>query len=215
MVKIVKNSVFLKERQGIEAYASSGSEWSPGLFDGDSLVSEDAIGDEDADLNRNKLCEIPPTKMNHSGENFHKTIITSGRELESFSNGGEKEMRWTFLRPENPPGAASDADRSFEETRARRLGVNSGLTREAAMADGRRICVFMGFPMRHGKKLPCLLRKCLRSFLSQHWELINFARDGMDTKDWLLALVAVHSDAWLLAVAFYSGDRFGFDKEAR
>uniref|UniRef100_A0A1D1YDH2 PHD finger protein ALFIN-LIKE n=1 Tax=Anthurium amnicola TaxID=1678845 RepID=A0A1D1YDH2_9ARAE len=43
---------------------------------------------------------------------------------------------------------------------------------------------------------------------------INFARDGMDEKDWL-ALVAVHSDAWLLAVAFYFGARFGFDKEAR
>lgn len=43
---------------------------------------------------------------------------------------------------------------------------------------------------------------------------INFARDGMDEKDWL-ALVAVHSDAWLLAVAFYFAARFGFDKEAR
>lgn len=31
---------------------------------------------------------------------------------------------------------------------------------------------------------------------------INFARDGMDKKDWL-ALVAVHSDAWLMSVAFY------------
>lgn len=43
---------------------------------------------------------------------------------------------------------------------------------------------------------------------------INFARDGMDENDWL-SLVAVHSDAWLLAVAFYFGARFGFDKEAR
>ncbi|XP_020252956.1 PHD finger protein ALFIN-LIKE 8-like isoform X1 [Asparagus officinalis] len=42
---------------------------------------------------------------------------------------------------------------------------------------------------------------------------INFARDGMDEKDWL-SLVAVHSDAWLLAVAFYFGARFGFDKDA-
>ena len=31
---------------------------------------------------------------------------------------------------------------------------------------------------------------------------INFARDGMQKKDWL-ALVAVHSDAWLVAVSFY------------
>ncbi|KAG6512924.1 PHD finger protein ALFIN-LIKE 8-like [Zingiber officinale] len=43
---------------------------------------------------------------------------------------------------------------------------------------------------------------------------INFARDGMAEKDWL-ALVAVHSDSWLLAVAFYFSARFGFDKESR
>ncbi|URD77490.1 PHD finger protein [Musa troglodytarum] len=36
----------------------------------------------------------------------------------------------------------------------------------------------------------------------------------MAENDWL-ALVAVHSDAWLLAVAFYFGARFGFDKESR
>ncbi|KAL4590185.1 hypothetical protein LXL04_003110 [Taraxacum kok-saghyz] len=43
---------------------------------------------------------------------------------------------------------------------------------------------------------------------------INFVRDDMPEKDWL-ALVAVHGDAWLLAVAFYSGARFGFDKDYR
>ncbi|NP_001149474.2 PHD finger protein ALFIN-LIKE 8 [Zea mays] len=43
---------------------------------------------------------------------------------------------------------------------------------------------------------------------------INFARDGMDEKDWL-SLVAVHSDSWLMSVAFYFGARFGFDKESR
>lgn len=36
----------------------------------------------------------------------------------------------------------------------------------------------------------------------------------MQEKDWL-SLVAVHSDAWLLAVAFYFGARFGFDKGER
>lgn len=35
---------------------------------------------------------------------------------------------------------------------------------------------------------------------------INFARDGMDRRDWL-SLVAVHSDCWLLSVAFYLGAR--------
>ncbi|KAL6180709.1 hypothetical protein ACLB2K_047369 [Fragaria x ananassa] len=43
---------------------------------------------------------------------------------------------------------------------------------------------------------------------------INFARDGMAEKDWL-SLVAVHSDSWLLAVAFYFGARFGFGKNDR
>lgn len=43
---------------------------------------------------------------------------------------------------------------------------------------------------------------------------INFARDGMQEKDWL-SLVAVHSDAWLLSVAFYFGARFGFDRNDR
>ncbi len=35
---------------------------------------------------------------------------------------------------------------------------------------------------------------------------INFARDGMHRRDWL-ALVAGHSDAWLLSVAYYYGAR--------
>ncbi|XP_024966779.1 PHD finger protein ALFIN-LIKE 7-like isoform X1 [Cynara cardunculus var. scolymus] len=43
---------------------------------------------------------------------------------------------------------------------------------------------------------------------------INFARDGMQEKDWL-SLVAVHSDSWLLSVAFYFGARFGFRKNER
>ncbi|XP_021277264.1 PHD finger protein ALFIN-LIKE 4-like isoform X4 [Herrania umbratica] len=72
---------------------------------------------------------------------------------------------------------------------------------------------------------------CLYGFPDEHWEVnlpaeevppelpepalgINFARDGMQEKDWL-SLVAVHSDAWLLAVAFYFGARFGFDKADR
>lgn len=35
---------------------------------------------------------------------------------------------------------------------------------------------------------------------------INFSRDGMRKKDWF-SLVAVHSDCWLVAVAFYFGAR--------
>lgn len=72
---------------------------------------------------------------------------------------------------------------------------------------------------------------CLYGFPSEQWEVnlpaeevppelpepvlgINFARDGMHEKDWI-SLVAVHSDSWLLAVAFYFGARFGFDKADR
>ncbi|GFP87702.1 phd finger protein alfin-like 5 [Phtheirospermum japonicum] len=72
---------------------------------------------------------------------------------------------------------------------------------------------------------------CLYGFPNEQWEVnlpaeevppelpepalgINFARDGMQDKDWL-ALVAVHSDAWQLSVAFYFGARFGFDKPDR
>ncbi|TKY72836.1 PHD finger protein ALFIN 5 [Spatholobus suberectus] len=72
---------------------------------------------------------------------------------------------------------------------------------------------------------------CLYGFPTEQWEVnlpaeevppelpepalgINFARDGMQEKDWL-SLVSVHSDAWLLSVAFYFGARFGFDKADR
>ena len=81
-------------------------------------------------------------------------------------------------------------------------------------------------------RLPEIAEKenlCLYGFPDENWEVnlpaeevppelpepalgINFARDGMQKKDWL-ALVAVHSDAWLLAVAFYYGARF--DKNER
>ncbi|XP_019059384.1 PREDICTED: PHD finger protein ALFIN-LIKE 4 isoform X2 [Tarenaya hassleriana] len=72
---------------------------------------------------------------------------------------------------------------------------------------------------------------CLYGHPNEHWEVnlpaeevppelpepvlgINFARDGMQEKDWL-SLVSVHSDAWLLAVAFFFAARFGFDKADR
>lgn len=80
-------------------------------------------------------------------------------------------------------------------------------------------------------KFPEKENLCLYGFPSEQWEVnlpaeevppelpepalgINFARDGMQEKDWL-ALVAVHSDTWLLSVAFYFGARFGFDKSDR
>ncbi|KAJ6322627.1 hypothetical protein OIU77_012464 [Salix suchowensis] len=43
---------------------------------------------------------------------------------------------------------------------------------------------------------------------------INFARDGMSRKDWL-SLVAVHSDCWLLSMAFYFGARLNRNERKR
>lgn len=43
---------------------------------------------------------------------------------------------------------------------------------------------------------------------------INFARDGMVRKDWL-SLVAMHSDSWLLSVAFYLAAPFNRNERKR
>ncbi|KAG2311092.1 hypothetical protein Bca4012_025548 [Brassica carinata] len=77
----------------------------------------------------------------------------------------------------------------------------------------------------------CLTSLCLYGLPNETWEVdlpvdevppelpepalgINFARDGMPEKDWI-SLVAVHSDSWLISVAFYFGARFGFGKNER
>ncbi|CAH8323233.1 unnamed protein product [Eruca vesicaria subsp. sativa] len=69
---------------------------------------------------------------------------------------------------------------------------------------------------------------CLYGFPNETWEVnlpagevppelpepalgINFARDGMLEKDWM-SLVVVHSDSWLIYVAFYFDARFRFGK---
>ncbi|KAL7611766.1 PHD finger protein ALFIN-LIKE 2 isoform X1 [Lactuca sativa] len=43
---------------------------------------------------------------------------------------------------------------------------------------------------------------------------INFARDGMHIRDWL-SLIAVHTDSWLLSVAFYFGARLNRNERKR
>ncbi|KAL6638137.1 hypothetical protein ACP70R_025709 [Stipagrostis hirtigluma subsp. patula] len=43
---------------------------------------------------------------------------------------------------------------------------------------------------------------------------INFARDGMNRRDWL-SLVAVHSDSWLISVAFFFGARLNANERKR
>ncbi|KAI7735796.1 hypothetical protein M8C21_000558 [Ambrosia artemisiifolia] len=105
----------------------------------------------------------------------------------------------------------------FRDFKARRAGIINALTTE--VEDFYQQCD------------PEKENLCLYGFPSEQWEVnlpaeevppelpepalgINFARDGMQEKDWL-SLVAVHSDAWLLSVAFYFGARFGFDKADR
>lgn len=105
----------------------------------------------------------------------------------------------------------------FRDFKGRRAGMIKALTKEVE--------VFYHLCDPEKENL------CLYGFPNELWEVnlpaeevppelpepalgINFARDGMQEKDWL-ALVAVHSDAWLLAVAFYFGARFGFDKADR
>ncbi|XP_047340684.1 PHD finger protein ALFIN-LIKE 4-like [Impatiens glandulifera] len=72
---------------------------------------------------------------------------------------------------------------------------------------------------------------CLYGYPNEQWEAavpfqevppeypepsigINFSRDGMQKKHWL-ALVAAHSDAWLISVSFYLSARYAFKKSDR
>ncbi|XP_004486862.1 PHD finger protein ALFIN-LIKE 4-like [Cicer arietinum] len=105
----------------------------------------------------------------------------------------------------------------FEDFKSRRAGIIKALTLD--VEDFYRQCD------------PEKENLCLYGLLNEKWEVnlpveevppelpepvlgINFARDGMQEKDWL-SLVAVHSDTWLLSLAFYFGARFGFDKADR
>ncbi|CAN8277205.1 unnamed protein product [Cochlearia groenlandica] len=105
----------------------------------------------------------------------------------------------------------------FKDFKGRRSGIIRALTTEAS--EFYRLCD------------PSKENLCLYGHPNENWEVdlpaeevppeipepvlgINFARDGMLEKDWL-SLVAVHSDSWLLSVAFFFGARFGFDKPDR
>ncbi|PKU79998.1 PHD finger protein ALFIN-LIKE 5 [Dendrobium catenatum] len=117
------------------------------------------------------------------------------------------------------PGAYNPrtAEEVFRDFRGRRAGMIKALTTGLSLflflicAEKDNLCLY-GFPTETWEvNLPA---EEVPPELPEPALGINFARDGMDEKDWL-SLVAVHSDAWLLAVAFYFGARFGFDKEAR
>ena len=57
-------------------------------------------------------------------------------------------------------------------------------------------------------------RPLLFSELPEPHSGINCVRDGMLEKDWL-AHVAIHSDAWIISLAFYIAARAGCDHDAR
>ncbi|KAL9250650.1 PHD finger protein ALFIN-LIKE 5-like protein [Drosera capensis] len=117
-------------------------------------------------------------------------------------------------RPQYNPRTIEEVLRDF---RGRRAGIIKALTHEVEE--------FLHFCDPEKENLS------LYGFPNEKWEVnlpadevppelpepalgINFARDGMETKEWL-ALIAAHSDAWLLAVAFYFAASFGFDKHER
>ncbi|KAK3136343.1 hypothetical protein QOZ80_5BG0432150 [Eleusine coracana subsp. coracana] len=116
-----------------------------------------------------------------------------------------------------PPPVARTPEDVFKDFRARRSGLIKALTTDVKK-----------FYMSCDPEKENL---CLYGLPNETWEVnlpaeevppelpepalgINFARDGMNEKDWL-SLVALHSDSWLMSVAFYFGARFGFDKESR
>lgn len=108
-------------------------------------------------------------------------------------------------------------DEVFRDFKGRRAGMIRALTADAAEffqqcdPEKENLCLY-GFPNEQWEvNLPA---EEVPPELPEPALGINFARDGMQEKDWL-SLVAVHSDAWLIAVAFYFGARFGFDRADR
>ncbi|CAN6573557.1 PHD finger protein ALFIN-LIKE 4-like isoform X2 [Malus sylvestris] len=127
--------------------------------------------------------------------------------------GGERAMKGADAALYNP----RTVEEVFRDFKGRRTGMIKALTSD----------VEKFFQMCDPEKE----NLSLYGYPSEQWEVnlpaeevppelpepalgINFARDGMAEKDWL-SLVAVHSDAWLVSVAFYFGARFGFDKADR
>ncbi|CAL0328286.1 unnamed protein product [Lupinus luteus] len=105
----------------------------------------------------------------------------------------------------------------FKDYSARRIGVVRALTHD--------VDEFYGLCDPDKENL------CLYGHPNETWEVtlpaeevppelpepalgINFARDGMNRRDWL-SLVAVHSDSWLLSVAFYLGARLNRNERKR
>ncbi|KAH7290938.1 hypothetical protein KP509_30G070100 [Ceratopteris richardii] len=105
----------------------------------------------------------------------------------------------------------------FEDYQGRRAGLIKALTTE--VREFRHLCD------------PAKENLCLYAYPKGNWEVtlpaeevppelpepalgINFARDGMEHRDWV-SLIAVHSDSWLYAVAFFYCARFNKQERKR
>ncbi|XP_004513461.1 PHD finger protein ALFIN-LIKE 4-like isoform X2 [Cicer arietinum] len=116
-----------------------------------------------------------------------------------------------------PPSNPRTVEAVFRDFKGRRAGMIKALTTDVdefyqqCDPDKENLCLY-GYPAEIWEvTLPA---EEVPPELPEPALGINFARDGMDEKDWL-SLVAVHSDTWLLSVAFYFGARFGFDRADR
>ncbi|KAK8570650.1 hypothetical protein V6N13_103054 [Hibiscus sabdariffa] len=129
--------------------------------------------------------------------------VVSGPSNEEEEEEEEEEFRETITVV---PYYGCSLEKVFQDFKGSLAGIIKALTTE-----NERLCLY-GFPTEVWKvKLPA---RDLPAELPEPTAGILFARDVMQEKDWL-SLVAVHSDVWLLSVAFFFGDRFFFDKQAR
>ncbi|XP_010527862.1 PREDICTED: PHD finger protein ALFIN-LIKE 7-like [Tarenaya hassleriana] len=112
---------------------------------------------------------------------------------------------------------ARTVEEVFSDFRGRRAGLLKALTTDLEKfctecdPEKENLCLY-GFP--NGTWKLSLPAEEVPPELPEPSLGINFARDGMAGQEWV-SLVAVHSDSWLLSVAFYFGARFGFGKDER
>ncbi|KAK1402028.1 PHD finger protein ALFIN-LIKE 4-like [Heracleum sosnowskyi] len=105
----------------------------------------------------------------------------------------------------------------FNDFRGRRDGVLKALTTDAEKfyqacdPDRDNLCLFGTPTGRWEVKLPV---EEVPSEVPEPILGINFSRDGMHRSKWI-SIIAIHSDAWLISLAFYFGARFNFDKNER
>uniref|UniRef100_A0A803LUD1 PHD finger protein ALFIN-LIKE n=1 Tax=Chenopodium quinoa TaxID=63459 RepID=A0A803LUD1_CHEQI len=109
----------------------------------------------------------------------------------------------------------ANLEQVFTNWQGRRAGLLKALTTEAddlyekCDPEKLNLCLY-GKP--NGEWEVSLPSECLPPKLPDPTLGINFARDGIAKKVNWLKLVAVHSNAWLLSVAFHEGASSGFDK---